>query len=252
MKTENQIEIASIEELRNEILSKRKPDQPEIVVAGGTCGFASGALEIIDALKSELKKHNLEEEVSLKVTGCHGFCAIEPAIIINPGNIFYGGLLEKDIPEIVSETIMNGKIVERLLYVDQSTDEKILHEEDIPFYKKQTRRLLANNSRIDPLNIEDYIAIGGYSALEKALEIGPDSVIDIIKASGLRGRGGAGFPTGTKWEMTRKAQGEEKFIVCNADEGDPGAFMDRSLLEGTPHSVIEGMIIGGFTIGSNI
>jgi NADH-quinone oxidoreductase subunit F len=241
-----------IEELRNEILSKRSPDQREIVVAGGTCGFASGASEIIDALKNELKKQELDRDVSLKVTGCHGFCAIEPAIVINPGNIFYKGLLEKDVPEIVSETIMNGKIIERLLYVDKTTGEKILHEDDIPFYKKQTRRLLANNTRIDPLNIEDYIAVGGYSALERALQIGPDEVLAEIKASGLRGRGGAGFPTSIKWEMTKKAPGEEKFIVCNADEGDPGAFMDRSLLEGTPHSVIEGMVIGGWTIGANV
>jgi NADH-quinone oxidoreductase subunit F len=188
-----------IEELRNEILSKRSPDQREIVVAGGTCGFASGASEIIDALKNELKKQELDRDVSLKVTGCHGFCAIEPAIVINPGNIFYKGLLEKDVPEIVSETIMNGKIIERLLYVDKTTGEKILHEDDIPFYKKQTRRLLANNTRIDPLNIEDYIAVGGYSALERALQIGPDEVLAEIKASGLRGRGGAGFPTSIKW-----------------------------------------------------
>jgi NADH-quinone oxidoreductase subunit F len=252
MKTVNQIEIANLEELRNEILSKRSPDQPEIVVAGGTCGFVSGASEIVDALKNELKKHELDGKVSIKVTGCHGFCAVEPAIVINPGNIFYKGLLEKDIPEIVSETIINGKIIDRLLYVDKATGEKILHEEDIPFYKKQTRRLLANNTKIDPLNIEDYIAVGGYSALEKALQIGPDEVLAEIKASGLRGRGGAGFPTATKWEMTKKSPGEEKFIVCNADEGDPGAFMDRSLLEGTPHSVIEGMIIGGWTIGSHV
>jgi NADH:ubiquinone oxidoreductase subunit F (NADH-binding)/(2Fe-2S) ferredoxin/NAD-dependent dihydropyrimidine dehydrogenase PreA subunit len=252
MKTENQIEIANIEELRARILSKRSLDQPEIIIAGGTCGYASGAQEIIDAFREELKKHNLDEEVEIKITGCHGFCAIEPAIIINPGNILYMDVLPKDVGEIVSETIINKKVIERLLYTIQDTGEKILHEEDIPFYKKQIRRLLANNTRINPLSIEDYIAVGGYSALEKSIKIGADKILGELKASGLRGRGGAGFPTVLKWDMTKKAQGSEKYIVCNADEGDPGAFMDRSLLEGTPHSVIEGMIIGGYTIGSNL
>jgi len=250
MKTE--VEIIDLEEIKREILGKRSLDQPFIVVAGGTCGFASGALEVIDVLKEELRKNNLDEQVKIKVTGCHGLCAIEPAIIIHPGNICYKGVLAEDVGEIISETVINKRVIERLLYTDPATGEKILHEEDIPFYKKQTRRLLANNVRIDPLNIEDYIAVDGYFALEKALKIGPDKVIDEIRASGLRGRGGAGFPTATKWDMTRKAQGAEKYIVCNADEGDPGAFMDRSLLEGSPHSVIEGMIIGGFTIGARV
>jgi len=252
MKTENQIEIIDLEELKNEILSKRSLDQPTVIIAGGTCGFASGALEVIDAFRDELKKQNLDGEVVMKVTGCHGFCAIEPALIINPGNIFYSGVSAEDVGEIISETIINKKVIERLLYTDPDTGEKILHEEDIPFYKKQTRRLLANNTRIDPLNIEDYIAIDGYFALEKALSMGPDKILEVIKASGIRGRGGAGFPTNIKWEMTKKAQGDEKYIVCNADEGDPGAFMDRSILEGSPHSVIEGMTIGGFTIGARV
>lgn len=252
MKTDNQIEVIDLVELKKEILSKRSLDQPMVIIAGGTCGFASGASEIIDAFKDELKKQNLDGKVEIKVTGCHGFCAIEPAVIINPGNICYKDVLPKDVGEIVSETIINKKVIERLLYTDSVTGEKFLHEEDIPFYKKQTRRLLANNTRIDPLNIEDYIAVDGYFALDKALKMGADKILEVIKASGIRGRGGAGFPTAIKWEMTKKAQGTEKYIVCNADEGDPGAFMDRSLLEGSPHSVIEGMLIGGFTIGARV
>lgn len=250
MKTINK--VTNVKELRDEILSKHSPNQKEIVVAGGTCGFVSGAEDVIDALNSELKSRGLDKEVKVKVTGCHGFCAIEPVIIINPEDVLYKEVSEKDIPEIISETILNGKIIDRLLYIDESTGEKILHEEDIPFYKRQTHQLLEYNAKIDPLNIEDYIAVGGYTALEKALQMGSDNIIAEIKASGLRGRGGAGFPTGAKWEMAKKAPSKEKFVVCNADEGNPGAFMDRNILEANPHSVIEGMIIGGFTIGANI
>lgn len=244
--------LDDLRKLRNDILSKYQPDQREIIVTGGTCGFVSCAGDVVNALNNELKSRGLDKEIKVKVTGCHGFCAIEPAIVINPENILYKEVSEKDIPEIVSETIINKKIIDRLVYIDEFSGKKILQESEIPFYKRQTRHLLKNSARIDPLNIEDYIAVGGYSALEKAFHIGSDKVIAEIKASGLRGRGGAGFPTGAKWETAKKAESKEKFVICNADEGNPGAFMDRNILEGNPHSIIEGMIICGFTIGANL
>ncbi len=244
--------MTDLKRLRDEILNRHTNNQREIIVTGGTCGFISGAGDVINALNSELKKHRLDKEIKVKVTGCHGFCAVEPAIIINPENILYKEVSQKDVPEIISETILNNKIIDRLTYVDELTGEKILQETEIPFYKRQTRHILKNIAKIDPLNIEDYISIGGYSALEKSFQIGSDKVIVEIKASGLRGRGGAGFPTGIKWETAKKAQSKEKFVICNADEGNPGAFMDRNILEGDPHSIIEGMIICGFTIGANL
>ena len=231
---------------------KDKINKTCIIVSSGTCGIAKGSLAVVDALQEALKKNNLDKKVDFRVTGCHGFCQVEPIVIIHPENIFYQNVKPEDAEEIISETIVNKKIVERLLYIDPKTGKRIKHEKDIPFYKKQTRNLLANNVLVDPLKIEDYIGIGGYSALCKVLRtMSPEDVIEIVKKSGLRGRGGAGFPTGFKWGFCRKAKGDIKYIVCNADEGDPGAYMNRSLLEGNPHSVLEGMLIGAYGIGAS-
>jgi NADH-quinone oxidoreductase subunit F len=231
---------------------KDKPDKPCIIVSSGTCGQAKGSLLVVDALQKTIKKHKLDEKVDLRITGCHGFCQVEPIVIVHPENIFYQNVKPEDVEEIISETIIKKKIIDRLLYIDSKTGKKIVHEKDIPFYKKQYRNLLANNILVDPIRIEDYIGIGGYSALCKVLKtMKPEDVIDVVKKSGLRGRGGAGFPTGFKWDFCRKARGDVKYIVCNADEGDPGAYMNRSLLEGNPHSVLEGMLIGAYAIGAS-
>jgi NADH-quinone oxidoreductase subunit F len=222
-----------------------------IVISAGTCGRARGSLRVEQAFREQIEKHGLQKEVELKVSGCHGFCEAEPNVVIKPEGVFYQKLNPEDAQEIVSETLLGGKIIDRLLYVDPNTNQQAVHEDDIPFYKKQRRLLLGSNSLLDPTRIDDYFAIGGYRAFLKVLgEMSPEGVVDEVKKSGLRGRGGAGFPTGYKWEFCRKSQGEVRYIVCNADEGDPGAYMDRSLLEGNPHSVIEGMLIGAFAVGA--
>jgi NADH-quinone oxidoreductase subunit F len=243
---------AELERLRQEILNKRDPNQICISVCGGTGCRASGAEAIVDALVDELERQELQINVQLKETGCHGFCERGPLVVIRPKNIFYQRVKPEDVPEIISETVLNGNIVERLLYVDSETNEKIIREPDVPFYKKQTRTIFGANGEIDPTDIEDYIAGGGYSALSKVLmQMPPDEVIEEVKRSGLRGRGGGGFSTGRKWESCRRGQGNIKYVICNADEGDPGAYQDRSLLEGNPHSVLEGMIIGAYAIGAH-
>lgn len=238
-----------LEELKASILQKREQKRTVIAISVGTCGLARGAGEVMAAFREEIEKHDLGDEVYLRETGCHGFCEKEPLIVIYPNGIFYHSLRPKDVPEIVSETVVKGNIIDRLLY-KSLTGEKIICEEDVPFYKKQKRLILGNNRKVDPTDIEDYIAIGGYSALAKALSMSREEIIEEVKKSVLRGRGGGGFPTGIKWETCRNAAGEPKYVLCNADEGDPGAYMDRALLEGNPHSVIEGMIIGAYAIGS--
>jgi NADH-quinone oxidoreductase subunit F len=223
-----------------------------LIVSSGTCGQAKGSLDVIEELRKSLKEHDLEQEVDIRVTGCHGFCQVEPIVIVNPENILYQNVKPEDAGEIVSASIINKKVIDRLLYVDPKTGKKIKHEKDIPFYQKQIRTLLSNNVLIDPTSIEDYIGLNGYSALCKVLKtMKPEKVINEVKKSGLRGRGGAGFLTGLKWEFCRKAKGDVKYIVCNADEGDPGAYMNRSLLEGNPHSILEGMLIGAYAIGAS-
>ena len=241
-----------LEDLRNEILSGRDPAKPCIAVCGGTGCHASGCNEVAQEIHTELDSKNLNGKVDLRITGCHGFCERGPIVIVFPQGIFYQKVIPKDVKEIISSTVENGKIVDRLLYKDPVSGEKKVCVEDITFYQKQKRLLLENNTKVNPAEIKDYLAINGYSALAKVLgKMTSKTVIDIIKSSGLRGRGGGGFPTGRKWESTREAPGEIKYVICNADEGDPGAYMDRSILEGNPHSVIEGMIIGAYAIGSN-
>ncbi len=241
-----------LEKLRESIIKKKDPKKPCIIISSGTCGKARGSEQVIQACKDEIKQQGLKNKVDIKVTGCHGFCEVEPIIVIHPQRILYQSVKPDDLKEIIVETVVKKKIIERLLYIDSDTGEKIRYEKDIPFYRKQKRVVFGNNGLIDPENIEDYIAIGGYKALAKALfKMKPEEVIEEVKKSGLRGRGGGGFPTGRKWEFCRRAKGEIKYVICNADEGDPGAYMDRSLLEGNPHSVLEGMIIGAYAIGSN-
>jgi NADH-quinone oxidoreductase subunit F len=243
--------VAALEALRKAIVAGRDPDKPCITVCGGTGCLALGARDVIAGFKREIKKGGLERKLALRITGCPGFCEKGPLVVIKPENILYQQVKAGDAAEIVSETV-KGNIVDRLLYTDPDTGKKTTYESDVPFYKKQKRLLLGNNSNIDPTVIEDYLALGGYAALGKVLSgMTPEGVIDEVKKSGLRGRGGGGFPTGTKWETCRHAEGEKRYVICNCDEGDPGAFMDRSLMEGNPHSVLEGMIIGAYAIGSH-
>jgi NADH-quinone oxidoreductase subunit F len=222
-----------------------------VLVCGSTGCTASGAQKVREALEAEIQRRGLQDEVRVVETGCRGFCVMGPVMIIYPEGIFYCLVQPSDIPELVEETLVKGRVVERLTYKEPLTHQAVPLYQDIPFYGKQLRIVLRNCGLIDPERIDEYIVRGGYAALGKVLnEMTPDDVIDEVKRSGLRGRGGAGFPTGLKWEFARRAKGSPKYIVCNADEGDPGAFMDRSVLEGDPHAVIEGMAIGAYAIGA--
>ncbi len=225
-----------------------------VLVCGGTGCTSSGSGQIIKEMEARLKENGLENEIKVVKTGCFGLCALGPIMIVYPEGAFYSRVTVDDVKEIVEEHLLKGRIVKRLLYdetVHEGSDEiKSLNE--VKFYEKQMRVALRNCGVINPENIDEYIAFDGYKALGKVLtEMTPQQVIDEIKASGLRGRGGGGFPTGVKWQFTAQAQGEQKFVACNADEGDPGAFMDRSILEGDPHSVIEAMAIAAYAVGAN-
>ncbi len=248
----DRITIDKLKDIKTEILDSRKDRKTYLTICGGTGCHAYGCLEVAEAFKKEIKKQNLQETVEVRTTGCHGFCERGPIVVIKPEGIFYQRIQLKDIKEVISETIINKNVIDRLLYADPQTEEKIELEEKVPFYEKQERIIFGNNGLIDPTEIKDYIAVDGYLALSKALNgMKPEEIIEEIKSSGLRGRGGAGFKAGLKWEITSKAPGEPKYLVCNCDEGDPGAYMDRSLLEGNPHSVIEGMLIGAYAIGAS-
>jgi NADH:ubiquinone oxidoreductase subunit F (NADH-binding)/(2Fe-2S) ferredoxin/NAD-dependent dihydropyrimidine dehydrogenase PreA subunit len=223
----------------------------DLLLCGGTGCHASGSREIREALKKELARHSLENEIRIIETGCNGFCAQGPLMIVQPEDIFYQKLKVEDIPYLVEEHFLKGRPVKKLFYKEPASAETIPSMDDIPFYSKQRLIVLKNRGVIDPENIDEYIARDGYVGLSKALlEMTPEQIIQEVKTSGLRGRGGAGFPTGLKWEFTRKAKGDVKYALCNADEGDPGAFMDRSVLEADPHAVLEGMIIAGKAIGA--
>jgi NADH-quinone oxidoreductase subunit F len=240
-----------LEELRTSIIKSRDAQKPCITVCGGTGCHSFGSEGVTEAFEKEIKRQKLGDKIDIKVTGCHGFCEKGPVVVIKPKNIFYQQVKAEDIPEIVSETIVKGNIVDRLLYTDPATGKKITYEHEVPFYKEQKRLVFGSNGLIDPNVIEDYLAIGGYAAMAKALSMKPEAVIAEVKKAGLRGRGGGGFPAAVKWETCRKAKGDTKYIICNCDEGDPGAFMDRSLMEGNPHSVLEGMVIGAYAIGGH-
>ncbi|MBM4445904.1 MAG: hydrogenase [Chloroflexi bacterium] len=224
-------------------------DQKTVFVCQGTGCVSGGSDAVYDVLKVEVARHKLAG-VEVDFTGCHGFCEQGPNVVIEPEGIFYTRVEPSDAPEIVSSHLKNGKPVERLFYRDPVTGQSIPYYSEINFYKKQQRVILRNCGHINPENIHHYIASGGYRALRKVLLIAPEDVIEEIKKSGLRGRGGAGFPTGRKWEFCRNSPGDTKYVICNADEGDPGAFMDRSILEADPHSVIEGLTIAGYAIGA--
>ncbi len=243
-----------LRQLRARILSQRDPEKACIAICCGTGCRAYGAEDVARAFRNEIRRQRLSKQVELKVTGCHGFCERGPLMVLYPQKIFYQRVTLGDVPEIIAETVLKGNIIDRLLYVDPMSGKKAHFESDVPFYKRQQRLVFGNNGVIDPTNIDDYLAIGGYGALCKVLfDIEPEEVIEEIRKAGLRGRGGGGFPTARKWEACRNAPSSDgiRYVICNADEGDPGAYMDRSLLEGNPQSVVEGMIIGAYAIGSH-
>ena len=241
-----------LEIIRSQADGRKSRTRLELVIPNGTCCQASGSAALIDAVRAELARQGLQQDVSVRVTGCLGFCEQEPMILIEPGNILYCQVSAKDAAEIVSRTVQKGEVIDNLLFLDPVSGKRIEKEADIPFYKAQSRQLIHMNRFVDPFSIEDYIATGGYGAIAKALkEYKPSAVIAEVKASGLRGRGGAGFPTGRKWEEAHEAPGDEKYVICNADEGDPGAYMDRCVLEANPHEVLEGMMIGAYAVGAS-
>ncbi len=244
---------AQIDLRKNGLFDKNAQEMVVRVCMESSC-IGSGATKVFEEFNRIVNEYNGNKAVKVLGvvgTGCHGLCEIGPSVIINPGNVLYAKVQPKDVQEIFEKHLMNGEVVERLLFHDHSTGEAIQSFEDVGFFKNQTRKVLGKNALMDPWTIEDYIALGGYQALMKAmLAMKPDEVLDVVKKSGLRGRGGAGFPTGNKWQFVRTAASDTKYVVCNGDEGDPGAYMDRSVLEGNPHSVIEGMVIGAYTIGN--
>ena len=245
--------VAELERFRQEILAKRAPNKPCVTICSGTGCHAYGCDEVSEAFVRELEGNGLQGKVDVRRTGCHGFCERGTIVVIFPEEICYLRVKPEDVAEIVSTTLIEKKLVDRLLYEDKN-GQKIIHEGEIPFYKHQNRTVFGSNRFIDPKKIDDYIALGGYSALAKTLfEMLPQQVLEEVKKANLRGRGGGGFPAGIKWESCRNAPSSDgtRYVICNADEGDPGAYMDRSLLEGNPHSVIEGMIIGAYAIGSH-
>jgi NADH-quinone oxidoreductase subunit F len=243
--------IADLSGFRLAARRKRDPSTVEIAVCGGTGCTAWGAPEVVERFTTELQAQGVADKVRVKRVGCRGFCERGPLVTIRPHGIFYQRFIPEDVPEVVSETIKKYNILGRLLYADPETDKRYVYESEVPFYAKQKRIVLAYNGVIDPASIEDAICYGAYASLEEVLSWDPNRVIEVVERAGVRGRGGGGFPTGTKWRFARASQGGRKFIICNADEGDPGAFMDRSILEGNPHSVLEGMIIGAYAIGAS-
>jgi len=242
-----------IEKVRREILSRIDPGKTCISLCTGSACLAAGAGEVMAAFKEEIKKQGLDAVLDTKGTGCPGLCEKGPVVVIYPEEICYLQVKAEDVPEIISRTVIGKTVIDRLLYTDAHTGKKAIYEYEIPFYNKQLRLLIGDNSKIDPRSIEDYLALGGYAALAKVLQtMSPEQVIAEIKQSGLRGRSGSGFLAGRKWDFCRNAHVEAdiKYIICNCHEGDPGAFADRRMMEGNPHNVLEGMIIGSYAIGA--
>ena len=232
-------------------MNRRMPRGLDVLICEGGACISSHSLEVEDELKKQIARYNLKDEVRIVKTGCMGPCQYGPLMLVYPEGILYKELTIADIKEIVEEHFLKGRVVEKFLFKSEITEKVIREKENLPFFQKQVKIVLKNCGAIDPENIEEYINNGGYGALKKALtELSPLQVIQEIKDSGLRGRGGAGFPTGVKWEFVFKAKSSEKFVICNADEGDPGAFMDRAVLEGDPHTVIEGMSIAAYVVGA--
>lgn len=243
--------IESFQALQKRLVGSRDPSRITLVISAGTCGQASGANDLIRMAKKEILLHGLTDRIHLRITGCHGYCQMEPSILVEPSGTFYPRIAPEDVGRIIQATLV-GEVVERLVTHDPSTGKPIARQADLPFFKGQRRDILSRSEKVDPIRIYTYIEAGGYASLAAALQKGdPIAALDEVKKSGIRGRGGAGFPTGVKWELLRKQpDGKGKALVCNADEGDPGAYMDRSVLEGNPHSIIEGMIIGAFATGA--
>ena len=246
----NKLREEKRKELDLRINTKADTREKHILVCHGTGCTSSKSLDIAEEFRKLIKQNNIENVRVIK-TGCFGLCAKGPIVIIRPEDTFYAMVKPEDCQEIIKSHIINGEVIERLLCKDID-NKKVLKLDDLGFYKKQKRIALKNCGMINPEDIDEYIAFDGYKALEKVLKhMTPEEVIKEITDSGLRGRGGAGFPTGKKWQSTKDAEGKQKYVVCNADEGDPGAFMDRSILEGDPHAVLEAMLIAGYVIGAN-
>jgi NADH-quinone oxidoreductase subunit F len=243
--------ISELEKLRERILAKRGQEKRYIAVCGGTGCHSRDHEKLAEIFAESLQKNGIKD-TSIKKTGCLGFCEQGPVVIIYPEGIFYCRVTAEDIPEIVAETLASNRVVERLLYKDTETAERIVHENEIPFYKGQLRLTVGDNCRIDPQSIEDYLSIGGYRALAKiSRQSTPDQVIAEVKKANIRGRSGNGFAAGRKWEACQKAEADTKYIICNCHEGDPGTFVDRRMMEANPHNILEGMLIGAFAMKAN-
>ena len=244
--------FSDLQRMREELLSLRVPSGRSIHVCIGPGCMAKGAPRLYELFCAAVKQSQTDVQVQAKAVGCHGLCAYGPIVLVQPGDIFYQQVEEPDVAEIFTETVLRGRLVERLLYQNPATGKKADTVDKIPFYSTQQRIALAHNGLIDPTKISDYIAEGGYGALAKVLtSMTPEEVIAEVEVAGLRGRGGGGFPTARKWRSCRQAEGSPKYVIGNGDEGDPGAFMDRAIMEGNPHSIIEGMLIGAYAIGSS-
>jgi NADH:ubiquinone oxidoreductase subunit F (NADH-binding)/(2Fe-2S) ferredoxin/NAD-dependent dihydropyrimidine dehydrogenase PreA subunit len=240
-----------LQAIGKQFLLDRKKINKTLIICGGTGCKASHSQNVIDAINNELVTQEMDSTIHVRVTGCHGFCEQGPIVVIEPDNTFYCHVTPEDAHDIVVRTLKNDEVIERLLYTDPVSGRKIRTESEIPFYQAQDRQLLSHNREINPCSIEDYIATGGFLALAKAIyDLTPEEIIHEVKVSGLRGRGGGGFPTGRKWTQCHEASGDEKYVICNADEGDPGAYMDRCVLEGNPYLVLEGMMIGAYAVGA--
>ena len=243
---------ADLDQLRNEVVARRNAKATWLAVCAGTGCRAYGAAELADALEEEIKNRGLDNKIGVRRTGCHGFCEKGPLFVVQPSDVCYQGVQTKDIPAILDKITTGNGDVEKLCFLDEESGKRLEKLDEIPFYKYQERIVLEQNVLIDASEIDDYIAVGGYSALSKVFSgMTPEAVLNEVKESNLRGRGGGGFPAGRKWETTRNAPGDPKYVIVNADEGDPGAYMDRSILEGNPHAVLEGLIIGAYAIGAS-
>ena len=243
--------VVELKEFREKLLAERAGIKKSIAICEGTGCHAYKSNAVADAFEQEIRQRGLEGEITVRRTGCHGFCERGPMAKIFPEKVFYFQVKPEDVPEIVEATLLKNDLVERLLFLDEKSGKRCAYQQEIPFYMLQDQVVFGNNFMISPRSIEDYLAAGGYSALAKALSaMSPVDVLEEIKKSGLRGRGGGGFPAGVKWETTRNAPGDPKYVIVNADEGDPGAYMDRSILEGNPHSVLEGLMLGAYAMGS--
>jgi NADH-quinone oxidoreductase subunit F/NAD(P)H dehydrogenase (quinone)/NADP-reducing hydrogenase subunit HndC len=247
------LSFETLEELRQNLVAQGKQNgRRRLLICGGTGCHATGSIAVKEALGEEIARQGLSDTVQIVETGCNGFCALGPLMVVEPEGIFYEKISAADVPDLVEKQLVENTTVEKLLYKDPGTKKAIALQEDIPFFSHQKPWVLRNKGLIDPEKIEDYIARGGYAGEAKALrEMDADEIVQEIKTSGIRGRGGAGFPTGLKWDFARKSEGDTKYVLCNADEGDPGAFMDRSILEADPHAVLEGMVIAAKAIGAH-